>query len=138
MQAFVTLRATANWPGLREQRERRVKNGLLDVSQHAHWLRLRLLLSGNHAWQDTIDGLAAATADDVASHRARVLDGCHLEALVEGNVSAERATSMCRHDAQTHCTRCTSGRIPLCTLRNTVEHRRRDSASVQHQYDDRH
>ena len=96
MQALATLEATANWPGLREQRVRRVKNGLLDVSQHAHWLRLRLLLSGNHAWQDTLDGLATATADDVAAQRARILDGCHLEALVEGNLSADRAAEMCR------------------------------------------
>ena len=82
---------------------RRVKNGLLDVSQHAHWLRLRLLLSGNHAWQDTLDGLAAATAGDVAAQRARILDGCHLEALVEGNLSAERAAEMCRCGCPVRC-----------------------------------
>jgi secreted Zn-dependent insulinase-like peptidase len=92
----VTLHATANWAGLKDQRIRSLRNGLLDVNKHSHWLRLRLLMSGNHPWEDTIAGLEATEAAAIAEHRQRIIECCHIEALVEGNIGADRAIDMCR------------------------------------------
>ena len=95
-QALAALEATRSWEGVKAQRVRRVRNGLFDVSKHAHWLRLRLLMPGNYPWQETLDALQDVSAAEVAAHRAALLRRCHVEALVEGNVGADRAAAMCR------------------------------------------
>ena len=96
MQALTSLQATANWDGIKEHRVQSVRNGMLDVAKHAHWLRLRLLMTGNHDWHDTLAALEACTPERVKAARAALLQECHLEALVEGNVSPRAAVAMVR------------------------------------------
>jgi hypothetical protein len=96
LQAFAELQASANWSGLKEERICRVKNGLLDVNKHSHWLRLRLLMTANHSWTESITGLETATTADVEASRRKILECCHLEALIEGNISAECSKAMCK------------------------------------------
>jgi secreted Zn-dependent insulinase-like peptidase len=99
IQALVSLKATANWDGVKERRIQKVRNGMLDVSKHAHWVRLRLLVSNKLAWTDTLAALKATTPEDVQVACQSILSNSHLEALVEGNLSAAAAAAMCRCDS---------------------------------------
>ena len=103
LQALTTLQATASWAGVKERRIQRVRNGLLDVSKHAHWLRLRLLMANNHSSEAVLNALQAVDAGAVAAQRVRLLECCHVEVLVEGNIARERSDDMCRcADACSH------------------------------------
>lgn len=92
----MNLKATANWDGVKEHRIQKVRSGLLDVSKHAHWVRLRLLVSNKHAWKDTLAALEATTREDIQVACQKILSESHLEALVEGNLSVNAAAAMCK------------------------------------------
>ena len=72
---------------------------MLEVEKHCHSLRLQLLLEPHHPHDAVLHALEAVGPEDMRAFRQELLQTCHVEALVEGNMSAEAARSMMGCDA---------------------------------------
>lgn len=75
---------------------RKLSNANMQVQKHVTYSRLIALSSHAHHVDTVVEELRTIEPRDVTSFTAQVLSGCHLEALVMGNLSVEDAMSICR------------------------------------------
>jgi secreted Zn-dependent insulinase-like peptidase len=100
------------WDAIKERRCQKRKNAMLDVDKHVNQLRLEMLLVPSCSHGDVQRALEAVTPEDVQAFHSQLLKDCHLEALIEGNVSRSDAVATVRC-AITHYSCCSSLRV-LC------------------------
>lgn len=101
----MSLEASGTWEAIKEHRLNRQRNAMLEVEKHCHSLRLQLLLEPHHSHEAVLQALEAVGPEDIRAFRQQLLHTCHVEALVEGNLSAEAATGMmgCASDDLSPC-----------------------------------
>lgn len=104
LQAIKNLKVGSMWAALKEQRCQKHKNAMLDVDKHVNRLRLQMLLVPSCSHDEVQAALEAQTPEDLHALHAELFKECHLEALVEGNVSRSEAIAIARC-AQWHVTK---------------------------------
>jgi secreted Zn-dependent insulinase-like peptidase len=72
---------------------------MMDVEKHVNRKRLELLLQPGYSHDEMQQQLEALSVQDVQSFRAQLLSQCHIEALMEGNITEEQAVTIMRCDA---------------------------------------
>ena len=96
LQALKSFKVGDMWPALKEQRCQKHKNAMLDVDKHVNRLRLRMLLEPSCSHAQVQEALEALAPEDVQRFHADLLKDCHLEALMEGNISQAEAVTTVR------------------------------------------
>eukprot|EP00892_Ulva_mutabilis_P011819 jgi/Ulvmu1/9009/UM005_0100.1 len=99
-KALVEVKAAQTWEAIKENRLNRQKNAMLEVEKHCHRLRLQLLLEPHPSHEAVSEALEAVAPSDIESLRGELLQYCHIEALVEGNMSADEAQTLMRDVAK--------------------------------------
>lgn len=94
VQALASVEASGTWEAIKEHRLNRHRNAMLEVEKHCHSLRLQLLLEPHHSHEAILHALEAVGPEDIRAFRQELLQTCHVEALVEGNMSADTARGM--------------------------------------------
>ena len=84
------------WTALKEHRCQKHKNAMLEVNNHVNRLRLQMLLVPSSSRADVQQALEALKPEDVQQFHIDLISNCHLEALIEGNISQAEAVATVR------------------------------------------
>lgn len=90
------VKASQTWEAIKEHRLNRQNNAMLEVGKHCHRLRLQLLLEPHPSHEAVSEALEAVGPGDIESFRDDLLKTCHVEALMEGNITVDAAQALMR------------------------------------------
>jgi secreted Zn-dependent insulinase-like peptidase len=84
------------WVAIKEHRCQKHQNEIHDVINHAHELRVQMLLAPSYSHAEVQKALEATTPEGLQAFHSELLKEFHLEGLIEGNIPRSEAVETAR------------------------------------------